>query len=562
VTPGVGSDDALRLAAQAWRDDDPDPATRAELDALLAAEDLDGLRDRFAERLQFGTAGLRGALGAGPNRMNRALVRRATAGVTAWLRETGRTGPVVVGRDARHGSAAFAEDTAAVLAGAGFEVLVLPRPLPTPLTAFAVLHHRAAAGIMITASHNPPQDNGYKLYLGDGAQIVSPVDGEISAHIDAVGPLADVPLATDGVRTLDGAIIDAYLDALSPLVQPWSAREVTAVYTAMHGVGAETIRLAFERVGFPPPHEVVEQVEPDPDFPTVSFPNPEEPGALDLSLALARDVGADLVLANDPDADRLAVAIPDPAVEGGWRALTGDELGALLADHLLRRGGHQPDDTLVTTVVSSRLLSKLADAYGVAYAEALTGFKWVVRAPAPGHRFLFGYEEALGYCIGEVVRDKDGISAAAVAAELAADLRAEGSSLRARLEDIFRTYGAHVTRQRSIRIAGTDWLDRVTAAMAALRSSPPVEVGGLVVRSVEDLLPGARFVPSDVLIYTLEGARLVVRPSGTEPKCKCYAEAVVPVAPGGDVATARAQAGEVVARVLDGAAAELAARGL
>lgn len=555
------TDDELLAQARAWRDEDPDPATQAEVDALLAAGDHAGLVERFGERLQFGTAGLRGALGAGPNRMNRALVRRATAGVASWLRAQGLDGPVVVGLDARHGSADFAEDTAAVLAGAGFEVLVLPRPLPTPVTAFAVLHHEAVAGIMITASHNPPQDNGYKLYLGDGAQIVSPVDAEISAHIDAVGPLADVPLSTDGVRTLDGAIIDAYLDAVSPLVQPWSAREVTAVYTAMHGVGAETIRLAFERVGFPPPHEVAEQVEPDPDFPTVSFPNPEEPGALDLSLALARRVEADLVVANDPDADRLAVAIPDPAVDGGWRALTGDELGALLADHLLRRGGHQPDDTLVTTVVSSRLLSKLADANGVAYAEALTGFKWVVRAPAPGHRFLFGYEEALGYCIGEVVRDKDGVSAALVATELAADLRAEGSSLRERLDEIFAVHGAHVTRQRSIRLSGGDWLERVTAAMAGLRAEPPADVAGRAVEAVEDLLPGGRFEPSDVLIYTLDGARLVVRPSGTEPKCKLYAEAVVPVVDG-DVAAARAAAAAVVTDVLQGAEDLLTARGL
>lgn len=553
--------DELVAAARAWRAEDPDPLTQAEVDDLLAAGDLTGLADRFGERLQFGTAGLRGALGAGPNRMNRALVRRATAGVAAWLRARDLRGPVVVGRDARHGSAAFAEDTAAVLAGAGFEVLVLPRPLPTPVTAFAVLHHRAVAGIMITASHNPPQDNGYKLYLGDGAQIVSPVDAEISAHIDAVGPLAEVPLRAEGVHPLGEAIIDAYLDAISSLVPPWGARQLTSVYTAMHGVGAEALRLAFERVGFPPPHEVVEQVEPDPDFPTVSFPNPEEPGALDLSLALARRVDADLVIANDPDADRLAVAVPDAGVPGGWRALTGDELGALLADHLLRRGAHQPDDTLVTTVVSSRLLSKLAAASGVAYAESLTGFKWVVRAPAPGQRFLFGYEEALGYCVGDVVRDKDGISAALVVAELAAELRAEGTTLRARLDEIFAAHGAHVTAQRSIRLAGTGWLERVTAAMAGLRAAPPSEVAGRAVLEVEDLLLGHRFAPSDVLVYSLEGARLVVRPSGTEPKCKLYAEAVVPVVDG-DVAGARSAASSIVAEVLQGAEDLLTARGL
>jgi phosphomannomutase len=555
------TDDDLVAAAIAWRDEDPDPATRAEVDALLRADDRDGLRERFGERLQFGTAGLRGALGAGPNRMNRALVRRATAGVAAWLRAQGHVGPVVVGRDARHGSAEFAEDTAAVLAGAGFPVLLLPRPLPTPLTAFAVLHLRAVAGIMITASHNPPQDNGYKLYLGDGAQIVPPTDGEISAHIDAAGPLAGVPLGRDGIEVLDDAVLEAYLDGATALVGS-GPRDLEVVYTAMHGVGAETVRRAFAQAGFGALHEVVEQVEPDPDFPTVAFPNPEEPGALDLSLALARSTGADLVLANDPDADRLAAAVPDPTTDGGWRALTGDELGAVLADHLLRRGGHTAADTLVTTVVSSRLLSKLAAAGGVAYAEALTGFKWVVRAPGAGQHFLFGYEEALGYCIGELVRDKDGVSTALIAAELAAELRAAGSSVLERLDEIFRTHGAHVTRQRSIRIEATDWLERVTAAMAALRGDPPSAVGERAVLDVEDLLPGDRLSPSDVLIWTLDGARLVIRPSGTEPKCKCYAEAVVGVPDGGDVRAARAEASAIVDQVLDAAAALLAARGL
>jgi phosphomannomutase len=555
------NDDALLAAARAWRDDDPDPVTRAEVDRLLDAGDLAGLRERFEERLQFGTAGLRGALGAGPNRMNRALVRRATAGVAAWLRGEGQVGPVVVGRDARHGSAEFAADTAAVLAGAGIPVLVLPRPLPTPLTAFAVRHLGAVAGVMITASHNPPQDNGYKLYLSDGAQIVPPVDTAISEHIDAVGSLADVPLAEEGITVLDDAVLDAYLDGAAAMLAD-GPREVSVVYTAMHGVGAETIRRAFAQAGFPAPHEVAEQVEPDPDFPTVSFPNPEEPGALDLSLALARRVGADVVLANDPDADRLAAAVPDPSAAGGWRALSGDELGAVLADHLLRRGGHTPDDTLVTTVVSSRLLEKLAHAAGVAYAESLTGFKWVVRAPTGSQRFLFGYEEALGYCVGELVRDKDGITAALVAAELAAELRAEGSGLLERVHDIFRTHGAHVTRQRSIRIAGGDWLDRVTAAMGALRAEPPRTVGTRAVLAVEDLLRGGRLPPSDVLIWTLDGARLVVRPSGTEPKCKCYAEAVIGVPDGGDVRAARAEAAAVVDEVLDAVAALLAERGL
>jgi phosphomannomutase len=547
--------------ATAWRDDDPDPATRAEVDALLAADDLDGLRARFDERLQFGTAGLRGALGAGPNRMNRALVRRATAGVAAWLDAQGHHGPVVVGRDARHGSAEFAEDTAAVLAGAGFPVRVLPRPLPTPITAFAVRHLGAVAGIMITASHNPPADNGYKLYLADGAQIVPPADAEISAHIDAVGSLAGVPLSADGVEVVGDDVLDAYLDGAVAYVGE-GPRELSTVYTAMHGVGAETIRAAFARAGFEAPHEVAEQVEPDPDFPTVAFPNPEEPGALDLSLALAAKAGADLVVANDPDADRLAIAVPDPTAATGWRALTGDELGSLLADHLLRAGGHGPDDVLVTTVVSSRLLSKLAAAAGAGYAESLTGFKWVVRAPAEGQRFVFGYEEALGYCVGDLVRDKDGITAALLAVQLGARLKAEGLSMRDRLAEIFRVHGVHVTRQRSLRIAGADWLDRVTAAMASVRATPPASVAGRAVVEVEDLLDARRLPPSDVLIWTLDGARLVVRPSGTEPKLKCYAEAVVPVPEDGDVWATRAEASAVVDEVLDGAATLLAEHGL
>jgi phosphomannomutase len=563
VSTPAGPDAVLRAQAQAWRDEDPDPITRAEVDALLAASDLDGLAARFGQRLQFGTAGLRGALGAGPNRMNRALVRRATAGVAAWLRTQGLVGPVVVGRDARHGSAEFEQDTAGVLAGAGFEVRVLPRPMPTPVTAFATLHEGAIAGIMITASHNPPQDNGYKLYLGDGAQIVGPVDEEISRLIDAVGSLAGVPLSTVGVHVLGEEVLDAYVAQAVALVPP-AARQVTTVYTAMHGVGAETVRRAFAEAGFPAPHEVVEQVEPDPDFPTVAFPNPEEPGALDLALALAREVGADLLLANDPDADRLAVAIPDPAVSGGWRALSGDELGCLLADHLLRQGDLTADDVLATTVVSSRLLSKLAAEGGVAYGEALTGFKWVVRTPGPGQRFAFGYEEALGYCVGRLVRDKDGVTAALVASELAAELKADGTTLVERLHDLSRRHGAHVTRQRSIRVAGGDWLARVSAAMAAVRAAPPTELAGRAVEDVEDLADAStRFpVPSDVLVWTLRGARAVIRPSGTEPKLKAYAEAVEPVGADGDVETARARAGVVVDEVLDALAALLATHGL
>ena len=554
-------DDTLRARAQAWRDDDPDPRTRAEVGALLEADDLDALRDRFGERLQFGTAGLRGALGAGPNRMNRALVRRATAGVAAWLHGQGLHGPVVVGRDARHGSAEFAADTAQVLAGAGFPVRMLPRPLPTPLTAFATLHLEAVAGIMITASHNPPQDNGYKLYLGDGAQIVPPVDEEISACIDAVESVRELPSSDEGIVVVGDDVIDAYVEGAVGLLTD-GPRRLEVVYTAMHGVGAETVRAVFARAGFSVLREVQEQVEPDPDFPTVAFPNPEEPGALDRSLALARSAGADLVLANDPDADRLGVAIPDASAVSGWRALTGDEVGSVLADHLLRSGRYGPTDMVATTVVSSRLLSKLAAEAGVAYGEALTGFKWVVRTPATGQRFVFGYEEALGYCVGDLVRDKDGVTAALVAADLAARLRDVGSSLADRLDELARRHGAHVTRQRSIRVSGREWLARVTAAMAAVRSEPPLELAGRAVVGVEDLAVADRFpVPSDVLVWTLDHARAIVRPSGTEPKLKCYAEAVVPVSDE-PVAAARVRASEIVDEVLDDVAARLEAHGL
>jgi phosphomannomutase len=327
----------------------------------------------------------------------------------------------------------------------------------------------------------------------------------------------------------------------------------------MHGVGAATLRDAFARAGFAPPDEVPEQTEPDPDFPTVSFPNPEEPGALDLALARAAASDADLVLANDPDADRLGVAIP---VDDGWRALTGDEIGVLLADHLLRTGQHGADDVVATTVVSSRLLEKVAHRAGVAYGESLTGFKWVVRTPGPGQRFAFGYEEALGYCVGELVRDKDGITAALVTAGLAAQLRAAGSSIAERLDEIARAHGVHHTRQRSIRVAGRDWLDRVTAAMAQLRAAPPTELAGRAVTHVEDLAVAERFpVPADVLVWTLDGARAIVRPSGTEPKLKCYAEAVVPVGDGG-LRDAREQAAAAVEAVLEDVRTRLVGLGL
>ncbi|HEX4902921.1 MAG TPA: phospho-sugar mutase, partial [Acidimicrobiales bacterium] len=422
-------DEDLRAAVVAWQADDPDPDTVAELDALLAAGDDGALHERFGARLEFGTAGLRGAVGAGPNRMNRVVVRRAAAALCRWLDDHGWAGPVVVGRDARHGSAAFAADTAAVIAGAGRPVVLAPGPVPTPVVAFAVRHVGAAAGVVVTASHNPPGDNGYKVYAGDGAQIVPPWDVEIAAHMDAIDRVGALPLAAPDdplITSLGDDVIDAYVDGAAGLRVADVAVDLRVAYTPLHGVGLDVLRRAFERAGLPSPAVVEAQAAPDPDFPTVAFPNPEEPGAMDRLLELADEAGADVAIANDPDADRLAVAVPGPrAGLDGWRVLTGDELGLLLADHLLRHTSG-PDRLLVTTVVSSSALGAMASVHGVGFVETLTGFKWLARAAMarPDLRPLLGYEEALGYSVGSLVRDKDGIGAAVVAVEAVAALAA------------------------------------------------------------------------------------------------------------------------------------------
>ncbi len=521
----------LRDRALAWAGEDPDDGTRAELESLLTAADRDprgqaaaDLADRFAGRLEFGTAGLRGALGAGPNRMNRAVVLRAAAGLAAYLRDHGaRDGDVVVvGYDARHLSDVFAEDTAAVMQGAGLHAVLLPRPLPTPVLAYAIRALGCVAGVMVTASHNPPQDNGYKVYLGDGCQIVPPADAEISARIDAVGALADVP-RRDGWRRLGDDVLDSYLRDVTALVDPNGPRELTAVYTPLHGVGGDTVVEALRRAGFATPHLTPEQARPDPDFPTVAFPNPEEPGAMDLAMRRAAEVGADLVLANDPDADRCAVAVPGAH---GWRMLSGDDVGALLGDFLLRSG---VDGVYANSTVSSSLLGVLAASYGRRHEETLTGFKWIGRVPD----LAFGYEEALGYCVAPgLVRDKDGVSALLRVAELAALLRSEGRTLVDRLDDIAREHGLHATDQLSVRVADPAL---IAAAMDRLRTTPPTALGGLRVEGVDDLAEGgtgdgAGLPPTEGLRYRLaDRARVVVRPSGTEPKVKCYLEVVVPV---------------------------------
>ena len=521
--------EALRAAAEAWLADDPDPASRVELQAVLDAlpGSADDLADRFAGSLTFGTAGLRGPLRAGPNGMNLAVVRGAAAGLIRVLAAHDTPGPLVIGYDARHGSREFAAETARVATGAGRRALLMPRPLPTPVLAYAVRALDAAAGVMVTASHNPPQDNGYKVYLGAalggelgaGAQIVPPADRDIEAAIREVGPLSAVPLGDDG-EILGDDVVEGYLAGAVAVVEPDGARELRVAYTPLHGVGGVTLTAAFTRAGFAAPQVVAEQAEPDPDFPTVAFPNPEEPGAIDLAVALAAAVGADLVIANDPDADRCAVAVPDPTLGApaddtkGWRMLRGDEVGALLADHLIRRGR---TGRYATTIVSSTLLRALTAARGLPYAETLTGFKWIVRA---GADLTFGYEEALGYAVApDLVRDKDGITAALLVAELAAALRTEGRTLIDRLDALAAEFGRHTTDQLSVRV---DDLADITTMMSRLRANPPRTLLGRPV-TVTDRLPDA-----DVVTLTAPDLRVVVRPSGTEPKLKAYLELVTP----------------------------------
>ena len=527
---------SLLERAREWAAEDPDAVTREELDAIVAdvadGGDPTDLADRFDGTLEFGTAGLRGALGAGPNRMNRVVVVRAAAGLAAYLRDLGvpRDSAVVIGYDARHNSDVFARDTAEVMTGAGFRALVLPRPLPTPLLAYAIREFGCVAGVMVTASHNPPQDNGYKVYLGDGSQIVPPADAGIAARIAAVGRLADVPRGPAG-KVVDDSIVDRYLDTVAELAAD-GPRDLDIVYTPLHGVGGTSVVQVLETAGFSAPLVVEQQEEPDPEFPTVAFPNPEEPGAMDLAIALAEKSGADLVVANDPDADRCAAAVPGPH---GWRMLRGDEVGALLAWQLLRSG---KQGVYATSIVSSSLLGRMASAAGQPYAETLTGFKWIGRVDG----LAFGYEEALGYCVDpEHVRDKDGVSALLLLCELAARAKADGRTLDDLLDDIAAEHGLHATDQVSVRV--TD-LDAIPRAMERLRAVPPTSLGGLAVERVDDLSLGTPDLPpTEGLRYRLaEGGRVIVRPSGTEPKIKCYLEVVVPVHPDDGVAAARISA--------------------
>lgn len=552
--------DELHNEVFAWIADDPDEGDRAELSALLraaqgpesdeeAARAAADLADRFAGRLEFGTAGLRGVVAAGPNRMNRAVVRGTTAALAGWLRyvdPAAAQAGVVIGCDARHRSEEFTREAARVLAGAGIPVHLLPARRPTPLLAFAVRHLRAAAGIMITASHNPPADNGYKLYLRDGAQIVPPADLEIEAATRDLGPLSRVPVADLGdplITQHSDEVAAAYLDAVcaaSPA--PDGAAWLRYIYTPLHGVGGDLALRAFEQAGYPPPDVVEAQMRPDPDFRTVAFPNPEEPGTLDLALAQARRSGADLVLANDPDGDRLAVAMPDDDAPGGWRMLTGDQVGALLGAYLLEAGAEHGDRDrqalVATSIVSATMLSRIAVAAGARYAETLTGFKWIARAGdlRPECRYVFGYEEALGYSVGTTVRDKDGIGAALAVLSLAARARSGGESLLEAYDALEIAHGVHLTEQITVHTAAP------VHVMSRLRAAAPRELAGQEITATSDLTGGTADLPSaDVLRYSMRGARVVVRPSGTEPKLKAYLEVVEPVI-GGRLAEARRSA--------------------
>jgi phosphomannomutase len=536
----------LVARATAWAEQDPDPDTRAELTDLIErsagdAEAAADLASRFSGPLQFGTAGLRGEIGAGESRMNRVTVLRATAGLVAALRADVATDPVVaIGYDARHGSARFAQDAAEVVAGAGGRALLLPRTLPTPVLAFSVRHLGADAGIMVTASHNPPRDNGYKVYLGGrsvpeaerGAQIVAPWDARIAERIAAVGDVRDLPRGE--VETIGEDTVRAYADRVISLVSRGAADGLKVVHTSMHGVGGEVAREVLSRAGVTELHEVPKQAEPDPDFPTVAFPNPEEPGALDLAIELARSTGADLIIANDPDADRCSAAVPSPRTAGGWRQLTGDEIGALLGEQTARElgGTDLPEGSrpvLACSVVSSRMLGRIAASHGLDHQVTLTGFKWIARAD----RIAFGYEEAIGYCTDpEAVLDKDGLSAAVRLAALAAGTKASGRTIADLLDDLALEHGVHLTAPLTFRV--TD-LDLITQAMARVRAHGPTELGGSpVVRSVDLAHGSADLPPTDGVVWETEsGARAIIRPSGTEPKLKCYLEVIQPVGDAG-----------------------------
>jgi len=516
-------DRALAAEVEAWIADDPDPVTASALQALLDNNDEAVLRTYFNGFLQFGTAGLRGPNGPGPSCMNRAVVGRTAAGIAAYMKARGMT-RVVIGRDARYGSAEYAIESAEIFSGAGMEVFLLPRALPTPVLAYATTALKADVGVMVTASHNPPQDNGYKVYIGpdtDGiayssSQIVSPTDGFIASEIDAITSLKTQPRA-DSWTVVDESLINEYVQRTAALGK--KAGKLKIVYTAMHGVGTETLTKVFQQAGFPELILVAEQAEPNPDFPTVAFPNPEEPGAIDLALATARTHNADLVIANDPDADRCAAAIKDR--DGQWRMLRGDELGVIFGEWIARSA---PQGTFGNSIVSSSILRKISAHYGIDFKEVLTGFKWLAKI----ENLAFGYEEAIGYAVdSETVNDKDGISAAIFLSQIATDLAEDGKDLNDLLDEVWQRHGFHATEQISIRVAD---MGVITKLLADLRSNPPQELAGRAVERIDDLAaPTDGLPPTDgIRLWLSGGVRIIIRPSGTEAKLKCYIEVIAP----------------------------------
>ncbi len=539
----------LAATTEAWIDGDPDPETRAELAALLAAGDVDELAERMAGSLAFGTAGLRGRVEAGSNRMNRAVVIRTTAGLADYLLRRGGEGPVVVGFDARLSSRTLMEDTVAVLAAAGLSVRYFDEPVPTPVVAYASLAADARAAIVITASHNPPYDNGYKVYDANGAQIISPVDRDIAAAIDRVGsatsvPRVEEPFLSPLVSPVGADVFDRYLTDLGTVrrVDP-QHKSLRIVYSPMHGVGGKYVVEALAYFGYGAVSPVAEQFAPDGHFPTVAFPNPEEPGALDLALAQAAAEDADIILANDPDTDRLAVSVPDH--NGIWGPLTGNQIGVLLADFILSTTDERRP-IVINSIVSSPMLAAVAAAHGAGFAQTLTGFKWIWNAALDLHeegrgRFVFGYEEALGYSVAPWVRDKDGISAAVVFADLAARAADEGTSVAGRLDDLYRQHGLWVSTQRSVVRPGTEGATEIAAAMDRLGAAPPDQVGDFAVVDVMDFRSGAesrpRYLGATPLVALDLGdkGRVLVRPSGTEPKIKIYVDLTSPIAAGDDI---------------------------
>ena len=562
--------DPLVARATAWLREDPEEKTRVELQSILDADDRAGLEDRFLAKLDFGTAGLRGVLGAGPNRMNRVVVLRTTAGLCKYLLATlpdAATRGVVIGFDGRRMSREFADDVASVCAGLGVRALLFADLASTPLTAFAVTHLKAAAGVMVTASHNPPEYNGYKVYWENGAQIIPPHDIAIAAAIDAIGPLTTVARPILKEARAKGLVVDVsaeveqrYYEEVQALQRnPGVGRELCIAYTPLHGVGARFTEAALTRFGFQSVHTVAEQREPDGNFPTVNFPNPEEKGAMDLVIALAEKVHADLVLANDPDADRLAVATKTST--GTWQQLTGNEVGALFAYYLLVDAPDAQTNNRValTTIVSSPLLSTLAQSLGVHYEEVLTGFKWIANRAidllaSDNKQFVFGYEEALGYTVSTVVRDKDGVSSAAVFAELTAFYKTlKGRSLLQQLEQIYRHTGVYVSGQHNVTMKGLEGGAQIKALMQWFRDNPLSSIGAYRVTAVSDLLLGTRvenaktealtLPSSNVIAYALSGgSRITVRPSGTEPKIKYYFDVREPVAEAETVEAAKIRA--------------------